>query len=349
METAVDTQDAPDTGSPLVIEHGEGRVLDQTPAAETGDLSELEQHKRARGYVKPDAPAKVEQPAAPAEDPSVAEPPPAEDKKPERWTDPEDGHTYDMRHRAAKKLRITLDKLGVAKNEITKHRSEADYWKRRAEELERAPRQETTPQQPNPAADDPEPDPADTTKYPEGQFDRAFIRDQARWAARQETNARFSTAQTEAQAARRAEAERAAVDQWNQHALPEARKRYADFDAVLAKFPNTEDNRDLVDVMLGSPVGNDVVHAIGTHQELYDAYHRAPNAKSRQRLIYHVEAQLILAQRSAGAKVKESKTNAPPPTEPVHTGGSATGVIDWSKSDDPDQYQRWKSQRGSRR
>lgn len=44
--------------------------------------------------------------------------------------------------------------------------------------------------------DDPEPDPTDATKYPDGMFDRKFVQDQARWGARQELQQHEQARQT---------------------------------------------------------------------------------------------------------------------------------------------------------
>jgi hypothetical protein len=357
VNTAVDTAELPDSTSPLVIDHGDTRTVDQGQQPAADGLSELEQHKRARGYVKPDAPAQVEEPPTPQEAPTPEQVKAEEKKAAERWQDPDTGDHYDMRHKVARRIKAVLEDRGKERAEKEKERAEKEFWKRRAEELERGPaqpRQDAPPQaaaQPN--ANDPEPDPSDTTKYPEGQFDRAFIRDMGRWAARQETGQRFTEAETRAQQARAHQAEVEAVTQW-QGTLPEARKRYADFDSVLERIPNTPENAPIVRLMMNSPVGNDVVYAIATQQTgdgvpLMQLYQRAPNMDSKLRLLHHIEAQLIQAQRAAATRAQTSKTNAPAPIDPVHTAGPAAGAIDWSDPNDKDQYQRWKAQRQNRR
>lgn len=325
-----------ETGSPLIIEHTEGRVL-ETPQPESG-VSELEQHKIDRGLVKPEK--------------REPEPPPMpeaakEEKKPERWQDPDTGDHYDMRHKVARRIKTVLEDRG-------KERARAEAAERRVEELTRtliergAPpvRAEKTAQATVDA--DPEPDPSDTAKYPEGQFDKAFVRDMGRWAARQETTAQFTKAGEAAQQQRQQAAEVAAVTRW-QETLPSARQRYPDFDQALGSIPNTPENAPIVRMMMGSPVGNDIVYVLGTNQDARRAYDTAPNHESRQRLLYHIEAQLIQAHRAAQKKEQPpATTTAPPPTTPVHTGAGPAGPNDWSK-DDPDQFQRWKSQRGNRR
>lgn len=323
-------------GSPIVLDHDD-RVIEQAPADD--GLSELAKHKAARGYTK--APEPVTEPEPPPL-PEAAKPEPAEEKKPERWSDPDTGDQYDMRHKVARRIKTVLEDRG-------KERARADAAEQRVQELTQILIQRgESPKQAEKTAEatvhgDPEPDPGDTAKYPEGQFDRAFIRDMGRWAARQETNERFKAKDTEQATAAQQAHNQQRITQW-QETLPEARKRYTDFDEVIGRVP---DDPTIVRMMTGSPVGNDVVYVLGTQPEAMEAYRRAPNHDSRLRLLHHIEAQLIQAQRGQ-AKPVPSKTNAPPPTNPVQSGPAAQGP-DWTRTDDPDQYARYKAQRNARR
>jgi hypothetical protein len=322
--------------SPLYIDHGE-RV---TETVVDDGKSELERHNESRKSAEP--PPLPEATATEGEQPPVQEP-----KKPDRWEDPDTGDHYDMRHKVARRIKAVLEDRG-------KERSRADAAERRISELtQQLIARGSTPADAKAEAKatvgvDPEPNPADTETYPEGQFDPKFMKDMGRWAARQETTEQFGKARSASQQQAYEAAEHQAVTQW-QTTLPEARKRYENFDSVLESFPNTPQNQGLTRVMLGSPVGNDVVYVIGTQPELRKAYDAAPNQDARMRLIYHVEAQLIQAQRAAGKTKPPAKTTAPPPVEPVNTGGGAPNAVDWSRTDDTDQYQRWKSQRQARR
>ena len=344
--TATETQE-----TPLYIDHGDTRTVDQGQQPQEEGASELQRHKEARGYVKPPTTDK----APPPLPETTVDPPakPEEEKKPERWQDPDTGDHYDMRHKVARRIKAVLEDRG-------KERSRAEAAERRVEELTRMlVERGATPKQAEETAkatvaEDPEPDPADTTKYPEGQFDRAFIRDMGRWAARQETRTTFDTAKTEAAEARERQAEAEQVKQW-QGTLPEARKKYADFDEALKKIPNTTENAPIARLMMRSPVGNDLVYALanqttsdgsGRVMTLMQLYDRAPDMDSRLRLLYHIEAQLIQAARAATTRTTTSTTKAPPPTDPVHTAAGPNGPTDWSRNDDPDQVQRWKQQRG---
>lgn len=335
------TQDVPDTASPLVIDHGDTRTVDegQQPVAE--GLSELEQHRQWKGGKGEPAKAEPEEPSAQAAKPE-------EKKAPERWTDPDTGDVYDMRHRAAKRLRAVLDNHGTTKAELESLRKERDELMRALTQRGEQ-RQETKPKETQETPNDPEPDPTDTQKYPEGQFDRAFMRDMGRWAARQETGKYSKEAETKAHEERRQAAWESEKNRFHSEVLPEAKKRYGDFESVLKQVADAiPGDRFIPDILSHSPVGCDVIYVLGTNADAMDAYKRAPSEAGRLRVLHHIEAQVIHSQRAASAKTKESKTNAPPPTDPVHTSGPAAGAIDWT-ADDPDQYQRWKAMRRSNR
>lgn len=324
--------------STIVLDHGDTRVIEQVPETPDDGLSELERYKQTRD-AKPTEPAPInhQEPS-----PEVEEP-----KKPERWKDPDTGDTYDMRHKVARRIKQVLEKHGTEK-------ARADALERRVDELTKTLIDRgATPAKAEAMATaavegDPEPDAADLTKYPEGQFDRAFIKDAAKWAARQETQSFAKTQRDQDASRRQAAVEDQAIGRWQQ-TLPETRARYADFDQVLAKIPTTPENAPIVNLMMGSPVGNDVVYVLGTQPEAMEAYRRAPNHDSRLRLLHHIEAQIISAHRGKTPAPKTPTTSAPPPTEPVHAGAGPSGPIDWSRTDDPDQYARYKATRKTTR
>lgn len=330
-----------DQGSPLVIDHGDTRTVDEGQAAQS-DVSELQRHKEARGLVK--APEKIEEPAPLPDAPEQAKP---EEKKPDRWSDPDTGDTYDMRHKVARRVKKLLEERGSARAEVEQLRREKDDLTRRLIEGGATPRQAERKAEQVMADADPEPDPANVEKYPEGQFDKAFMRDMGRWAARQETKTQFDTARTQAQAHQRQQDEVRQVQAW-QGTVPDARKKYSDFDEVLNQIPNTPENAPIVRLMMGSEVGNDVVYYLGKNAEAMRAYQTA-TPENKMRLLYHIEAQVIQANRAASSRVAASTTRAPQPTSPVNTGAGAAQGPDWSRTDDPDQYARYKAMRQTRR
>jgi hypothetical protein len=336
MDPILEQPEVPDTASPLVIERD--RVSEQHVESVGDGPSELELHKQARAKA-------TEIPAQPAVEQTeqVAEPQaPEEPKKPERWKDPETGDTYDMRHKVARRIKQVLEK--AAKAEERAQKAEAERERFMAAALEGR----TRPQEPvKPVVDaNAEPDHTDTTKYPEGQYDRAYVRDMALWAADQKANALGQHLRTERVQEQRTAAEDRVIAQWQRTALPEAQKRYPDFGDKLAMFPNTPEHEPIKEMMFGSPVGNDVIYAVGANPQLFEAYSKAPNERSRVRLLAHVEAQILARRTKAPAAPRT--TNAPAPIQPVHAGQGPSAPMDWSK-DDPDQYQRWKQARNQRR
>ncbi len=327
-------QELPDTASPIVIDHDSERISEQPAPA--SDVSELEQHKRDRGFTPPAKAEPERTDLAPLPDTAVeAKTETPEPKKPERWKDPETGDTYDMRHKVARRIKQVLEKAAKAEERATKAEQARDEAFKAAMERAGHDQRPTQPQ----ADPNAEPDPSDATKYPEGQYDRAFIRDQASFTARQETSRAMQTEHARTQEAQ-------VVTRW-QETLPEAIKKYPDFEDALGKIPNTPENAPITRVMLGSPVGNDVVYAFATDARLMGAYRSAPNPDARMRLLYHVEAQILAASRSTPKK-EPATTNAPMPTAPVHAGAGPNGPVDWSRTDDPDQYQRFKQMRQRR-
>lgn len=331
--------------TPLILEHEESRTIDPISEREPADgLSELERYRKDRdaGKLKPSEP--------PAEgETDAAEKVAAEKKAAERWQDPDTGDTYDMRHKVARRIKTVLEDRGKLRGEVEALRRERDDLMRTlmAQGMPKADAKEEATQRVNAAtAADAEPDPGDLTKYPEGQYDRNFIRDQAKYAARQETDARFAQVGQQAQEQQRRQQFEQTVSKWNQ-TVPDASKKYADFTQVLEKFPRNEMNAPVADVLLSSPVGNDVVYLLGTNEGAWNAYYQqARTERDRYRVLYHIEAQIMNRDRAVKQKTQQTTSNAPAPTAPVHAGGSAgAGNYDWSRSDDPDQLARWRAQR----
>jgi hypothetical protein len=325
----VETNEVEQPGSPLITDHGD-RITEQSAPDE--GVSELQRHKEARGLVeKPkDAPPEVQ--------PEVEAKP---EPKADRWSDPDTGDTYDMRHKVARRVKKLLEERGTFRGEAEKLRAEKEQLLR--ELAERGQVQA----KPEPVATDGEPDPGDSAKYPEGQFDRAYLRDLARYEAKQVTREALTDTERRQAYAQHQRAEAETVDRWNT-TLPETRKKYPDFDDVLASIPTTPENQPIVRLMLSSPVGNDVVYVMGRNEQAKEAYAMARTPEDRMRVLHHIEAQIIVANRQAAARAKGSETRAPQPTSPVHAGAGPSGPMDWSK-DDPDQLSRWKSVRQSGR
>lgn len=328
--------DQPTVDMPIAIDHGHERISEASPAESEDTSSEFARHKEARGYTKPQKePTDPESPPLPE---AAAEP--ELDKKIERWQDPDTGDHYDMRHKVARRIKTVLEDRG-------KERARAERAEQRIEELTRELiARGQTPAKAEKHAErivdaDAEPDPADLTKYPEGQFTPAFIKDLSQWSARQATQGEIGKRDTQAQEHANRARQHHEITQWQQ-TLPEARKKYADFDTVLERVP---DDPMIAQLMMQSPVGNDLVYVLGTQPKAMEVYQRE-SPQNRLRLLHHIEAQLL--QGRPKATKPPSTTNAPMPTTPVDTAQGPAGPTDWSRTDDTDQYQRWKQLRQRR-
>lgn len=142
--------------------------------------------------------------------PAVA--PPAADPEPAPET-PRDEHGRFAKPEASTEAAPEAPKAAKPRNdpqaridELTRLRRDAE---RRAEDAERRARDlearmTPKPEPPKPAPKaDLEPDPTNLQTYPEGQYDRKFLADQARWAARQELQHVQRTQQEHAASTRR--------------------------------------------------------------------------------------------------------------------------------------------------
>lgn len=189
-------------------------------------------------------------------------------------------------------------------------------------------------------APDPEPDPSNTTTYPDGQFDRKFLKDQARWEARQELQAQAAkTREAETSAQRRTDEQKLAAElqagaQQYETAKVAARAKYPDFDQVMGAT-----------TVQTSPVMN---HAILTSPHSAEiAYHLATHPEDAQSILTETALmtdprQMPLVRRTLEALVSHAtpapatqkpapppappRSAAPPPAQPVG-GGSHAGEI----------------------
>lgn len=128
----------------------------------------------ARAKEKPDEPEPAEKPepkAAKTDEASEGDEPDDESEKPKK------DHRGDPRKDPTAAVRI-------AKREAKEARERAEKAERELAEF-RTPKPKAEPVAKAAPDDDPEPNP-DDAKYADGQFDRQFLKDQARWEARQE-------------------------------------------------------------------------------------------------------------------------------------------------------------------
>lgn len=173
---------------------------------------------------------------------------------------------------------------------------------------------------------DPEPDHTDAAKYPAGEYDPKYIRDAAKWDARQEYKAQQAKA---AEAAQRAQAESA----W--------RQRYQQYQARVAKFKATTPDFDarlsadlrptppMVDVILDSEVGPALSLWLSEHPDDFQRISTLPPAH-QLREMGKLEARLDAASRGPASEASTSHAHAP--IKPL--GGSPPASDDDATDDD---------------
>jgi hypothetical protein len=270
-------------------------------AAPTSELQAFRAAKAAPPVVEPPKPEPVA--AAPAAEPVI----PAE-----HVVVDDDGEQYDKRTRAGKRV---MRLLGENKS-----------LKARIDELSRPAPQAAAPVAAPAPVEDKEPDAADLTKYPAGEYDPRYLSDLARHAARQEHQT-LEAKRADAERAQQQETDRKAKqDGWDKK-LPEVKQRYPDFDqaydALYAALAGTGGrHRYLVTRLLDSEIGHDTAHYLGTHPEAVQALFDAKTFDAHVRAIGELEAQVK-------ASLKPAPKPAPPvpvPPAPIPPVGASASV-----------------------
>lgn len=167
-----------------------------------------------------------------------------------------------------------------AKKDKTEQRFQ-ELLKERAKERERADRLErelaalktpTPPVDATPAvssaapATDPEPNPDDLTKYPDGAYDRKYFKDQAAWEARQVIKAERETAAQAAKQQRTDATAREKARAWADR-VTAAQAKYQDFDAK-AFGPTEIEAGSPIDVwVMESEQGAELLYHLQSHPE----------------------------------------------------------------------------------
>lgn len=155
---------------------------------------------------------------------------------------------------------------------ISKRQQQINDYERRIAELAAENAKLKTPTEPAKAAspatpavtDDPEPDPADATKYPDGQFDRKYIKDQARWEARQEIAATVAKQREALERSRAEEGQRRQGEAW-QASLAKARQRIPDFDERIN--PDTPLHEQVKPYVMAQEDGPEILLYLSEHPD----------------------------------------------------------------------------------
>lgn len=222
-----------------------------------------------------------------------------------------------------------------------------ELLKERATERERADRLErelqalrTTPIPPADAksadsssasASDPEPDPDDLAKYPDGAYDRKYMRDQAAWVARDvlrtEQAKAAETVKQQAAEARQREKSR----EWADRVLA-AQAKYPDFDAK-AFAPTEIVQGSPIDVwIMESPQGAELLYHLQSHPEDIRRIGALPAV--------HQVRELVLLETKLQPAPAKTITDAPAPPRTLgdRTAGSADAAARAVASGDVGTY-----------
>lgn len=224
-----------------------------------------------------------------------------------------------------------------AKREAARMKSESERqigslreeFQRELAELKRMARPEPPKAEPQ---GDPEPDPANTEKYPDGQFDRKYLKDQARWEARQEFadqqkaySERQQADQAQRQQAERETHERTRIQKLGQR-MQSAFQTNPDLQAKLETVAMT---RPMWDVVIESAIPDQLLAYMADHSEEAERLSSLPPLHAFRELS-RIEYQLEQAAALTGAAPAKPKTSAHPPVSPVSGSHSAP------KSGEPD-------------
>jgi hypothetical protein len=232
-----------------------------------------------------------------------------------------------------------------ARREAQAARAEAEDLKRRISAYEASQRQPASPQgQPRGTADptDPEPNPEDTAKYPEGQYDRQYLKDQARWEARDEFRKQSQAA-----------AQRAYAQQRQQHQAQREASYGERMQAVLSTDPQFIERlhpmvqelrptsrlqsgetpnqlNDLAEEMLDSPHVAQLQQHFSDHLDDLRRFASLPTRRALLQEFTKLETRFEAAPAGSAPKTPVL-SQAKPPIRPV---GSAPPAVEDEGSDD---------------
>jgi hypothetical protein len=275
--------------------------------------------------VSEPAPETTEAPAADA----VVEPPASESPTPQPQ------NTKPAKKDPQKRIDQVVYEREEAKREAARIKSESERqigslreeFQRELAELKRMAR----PQEPPKAEPqgDPEPDPTNTEKYPDGQFDRKYLKDQARWEARQEfaEQQRAHSERQQAEQAQRQQFERETHERTRIQKLG-ARMQSA-FQAnpdLQAKLETVAMSRPMWDVVIESAIPDQLLAYMADHSEDAERLSSLPPLHAFRELS-RIEYQLEQAAAITGSAPRP-KTAAHPPVSPVsgsHSAPSSSG------------------------
>lgn len=177
------------------------------------------------------------------------------------------------------------------------------------------------PAQPEPTQEpqgDPEPDPGDVSKYPDGQFDRKYLKDQARWEARQEFQEQ-QRAFAESQQAEQRQRQQFESQNAEQQRLGKFAQKmqtvFAANPALQAQLENAALTRPMWDAVLESAIPDQILTHLVNTPETLDQILALPPLHAHRAMV-RLEYELEKAASLTGS-APAPKTTAHPPVTPV--------------------------------
>ena len=200
-------------------------------------------------------------------------------------------------------------------------RDTREEFRREIEALKRgsAPKPQEPAKQAEPGSDDPEPDVADTSKYPDGQFDRKYLKDQARWEARQEfreqqqaQEQRYRHETQQRQQFERQQKERERIGSFAQR----MEQTFAQNPDLRGQLEHAALSRPMWDAVLESAIPDQLLsHLVNTPEELNRILALEP--LHAYRAMTRLEVELEKAAAVTGSAPAKPKTSAHAPISPV--------------------------------
>ena len=251
--------------------------------------------------------------------------------------DPDTGDVLDRRSRSAKRIESLLRE---------RHELRQQLVNKQAQPATEMPQQEA-PQEAPPAQDE-----APTIEQFVDQADpyAAFLAANSRWEARQEYQKQHQAQQAADRTAHAHVQIQQAQQEWDGK-LDEVRKRHPDFDQAYTNMyetlPTDGKQRPLVETLLTSPIGHELVHHLGTHPEVIQELYQQPTLKAHLRAIGKLEARVESGLPQSGSPALTHVKTPPPPMNPVE--GATTPAHYNSSTATLAQFRKYNGVRGGRR
>ena len=253
--------------------------------------------------------------------------------------DPDTGEVLDRRTRSAKRIDALLKERYELRQRLLNDKTPT----------EAAP-QEAPPE--HVETREPADDPAPRIEEFANEVDpyAAFLAANSRWESRREYQKQYEAQQAAERTAHAQQQIQQAQQDWDGK-LDEVRKRYPQFDQAYSTMyetlPTDGKQRPLVEILLTSPIGHDIVNYLGSNPKVIHDLYDQPTLKAHLRAIGKLEAHVEAGLGSDTPHVSTPVATPPPPMNPV--GGGTTPTSYNSQTASLAQFRKRHGVRGGRR